>query len=315
MLLFIVKRLLSLLPILLGASILIFSIVHLVPGDVVDIMIGDQSHGDAMAATKLRKDLNLDKPVYMQYLLWLWNVLHGNLGMSFTTRHPVLNEILKRLPVNIELTVIALIFAVGLGIPIGVYSAVVHLTWKDSTIRIFSVMVYSIPNFWLATLVVLVGSLYILDLPVLSYVPFSENPFQNIKFMIIPGFVLSCTLFPIVVRMTRSSVLENLRLDYVRTARAKGLSSRIILYRHVLKNSLIPVINIIGLQMGVLIGGLVLTEEVFVLPGVGRLMLEAIQKRDFMIITGTMMMITVAFVLITLLIDILHAYLDPRIRY
>lgn len=287
----------------------------MVPGDVVDIMIGDQSHGDEMAETKLRRDLNLDKPVYQQYFLWLWRVLHGDLGMSFTTRHPVLGEILKRLPVNIELTIIALIFAVGLGIPIGVYSAVEHLTWKDSLIRVFSVMFYGIPNFWLATLVVLVGSLYIKSLPVLSYVPFSENPLQNIKFMIIPGFVLSCTLLPIVVRMTRSSVLENLRLDYVRTARSKGLNSRIILYRHVLKNSLIPVINIIGLQMGVLIGGLVLTEEVFILPGVGRLMLEAIQKRDFMIITGAMLMITVAFVLINLIIDILHAYLDPRIRY
>lgn len=311
---FIGIRMLSLLPILLGASILIFSIVHMVPGDVVDIMIGDQSHGDATAAAKLRKDLNLDKPVYQQYLLWLWNVLHGDLGMSFTTRYPVLNEILKRLPVNIELTIIALIFAVGLGIPIGVYSAVEHQTWQDSVIRIFSVMAYAIPNFWLATLIVLVGSLYIKSLPVLNYVPFSENPLLNIKFMIIPGFVLSCTLLPIVVRMTRSSVLENLRLDYVRTAKSKGLNSRIILYRHVLKNSLIPVINIIGLQMGVLIGGLVLTEEVFVLPGVGRLMLEAIQKRDFMIITGAMLMITVVFVLITLLIDILQAYLDPRIR-
>jgi peptide/nickel transport system permease protein len=312
---FIAMRLLSLLPILLGASILVFSIIHMVPGDVVDIMIGDQSHGDLTAAMKLRKDLNLDKPVYVQYFHWLWNALRGDLGMSFTTRHPVLNEIVKRLPVNIELTLIALIFAVGLGIPIGVYSAVEHLTWKDSIIRVFSVMTYAIPNFWLATLVVLVGSLYIKSLPVLSYVPFHENPLLNMKFMVIPGFVLSCTLFPIVVRMTRASVLENLRLDYVRTAKAKGLNGRIILYRHVLKNSLIPVINIIGLQMGVLIGGLVLTEEVFVLPGVGRLMLEAIQKRDFMIITGTMLVITVAFVLITLLIDILHAYLDPRIRY
>jgi peptide/nickel transport system permease protein len=312
---FIGLRLLTLIPILLGASIVIFAIIHMVPGDVVDIMIGDQSFGDTSAAAKLRKDLNLDKPVYAQYLLWLWNVLHGDLGMSFTTRHPVLEEIVKRLPVNIELTAIALLFAVGLGIPIGVYSAVEHLTWKDSIIRILSVMTYAIPNFWLATLVVLAGSVYIKSLPILEYVPFKQNPLLNIKLMVIPGFVLSCTLLPIVVRMTRSSVLENLRLDYVRTARAKGLNSRIILYRHVLKNSLIPVINVIGLQIGVLIGGLVLTEEVFVIPGIGRLMLEAIQKRDFMIITGTMLVITVAFVLITLLVDILHACLDPRVRY
>jgi len=302
-------------PILLGVSILVFATFHLVPGDVVDIMMGDEVAGDPKALMELRKDLNLDKPVYVQYLYWLRDAIQGDLGKSFTSGKPVMSQILERLPVNIELMVIAIGFVILIGIPLGMLSAYKQFSFLDGIVRVTTIMGYSIPNFWLATIVVLVGSLYFRWLPVLQYVPFSENPWGNIKCMIIPGFVLGLTTLSYIVRMTRSSVLDTLRQDYVRTARAKGMTERVVLFIHVLKNSLIPVITVLGIEVGVLIGGLVLTEEVFVLPGVGRLILLAIEQRDFMIVTGAILFIAWVFVVINLIVDILYAFLDPRITY
>lgn len=308
-------RILSMIPILLGVSILVFATFHLVPGDVVDIMMGDEVAGDPRALEELRKELNLDKPVYLQYLYWLRDAVRGDLGKSFTSGKPVMDEILGRLPVNIELMVIAILFVILIGIPIGMLSAYKQFSFLDGFVRVATIMGYSIPNFWLATIVVLVGSLYFRWLPVLEYVPFSENPLENIKCMIIPGFVLGLTTLSYIVRMTRSSVLDTLRQDYVRTARAKGMAEKVVLFVHVLKNSLIPVITVLGIQIGVLIGGLVLTEEVFVLPGVGRLILLAIEQRDFMIVTGSILFIAWVFVVINLIVDIVYAFLDPRITY
>lgn len=308
-------RILSMIPILLGVSILVFATFHLVPGDVVDIMMGDEVAGDPRALEELRKELNLDKPVYLQYLYWLRDAVRGDLGKSFTSGKPVMDEILGRLPVNIELMVVAILFVILIGIPIGMLSAYKQFSFLDGFVRVATIMGYSIPNFWLATIVVLVGSLYFRWLPVLEYVPFSENPLENIKCMIIPGFVLGLTTLSYIVRMTRSSVLDTLRQDYVRTARAKGMAEKVVLFVHVLKNSLIPVITVLGIQIGVLIGGLVLTEEVFVLPGVGRLILLAIEQRDFMIVTGSILFIAWVFVVINLIVDIVYAFLDPRITY
>ncbi len=308
-------RILSMIPILLGVSILVFATFHLVPGDVVDIMMGDEVAGDPRALEELRKELNLDKPVYLQYLYWLRDAVRGDLGKSFTSGKPVMDEILGRLPVNIELMVIAILFVILIGIPIGMLSAYKQFSFLDGFVRVATIMGYSIPNFWLATIIVLVGSLYFRWLPVLEYVPFSENPLENIKCMIIPGFVLGLTTLSYIVRMTRASVLDTLRQDYVRTARAKGMAEKVVLFVHVLKNSLIPVITVLGIQIGVLIGGLVLTEEVFVLPGVGRLILLAIEQRDFMIVTGSILFIAWVFVVINLIVDIVYAFLDPRITY
>jgi len=302
-------------PILLGVSILVFGTFHLVPGDVIDIMMGDEVAGDPKALMELRKELNLDKPIYLQYLYWLRDAVQGDLGKSFTSHKPVMDEILNRLPVNIELMVIAIGFVILIGIPMGILSAYKQFSFLDGIVRVATIMGYSIPNFWLATIVVLLGSLYFRWLPVLRYVPFSENPLENIKCMIIPGFVLGLTTLSYIVRMTRSSVLDALRQDYVRTARAKGMMEKVVLFVHVLKNSLIPVVTVLGIQIGVLIGGLVLTEEVFVLPGVGRLILLAIEQRDFMIVTGSILFIAVFFVVVNLIVDILYAFLDPRITY
>ena len=315
MLRYICIRILSMIPILLGVSILVFATFHLVPGDVVDIMMGDEVAGDPRALMELRKELNLDKPVYLQYLYWLRDAVRGDLGKSFTSGKPVMDEILGRLPVNIELMVIAILFVILIGIPIGMLSAYKQFSFLDGVVRVATIMGYSIPNFWLATIVVLLGSLYFRWLPVLQYVPFSENPLENIKCMVIPGFVLGLTTLSYIVRMTRSSVLDTLRQDYIRTARAKGMTEKVVLFIHVLKNSLIPVITVLGIQIGVLIGGLVLTEEVFVLPGVGRLILLAIEQRDFMIVTGSILFIAWVFVVINLIVDIVYAFLDPRITY
>jgi len=315
MLRYIFVRILSMIPILLGVSILVFSTFHMVPGDVVDIMMGDEVAGDPKALMELRKDLNLDKPVYIQYLYWLRDAVRGDLGKSFTSGQPVMDIILDRLPVNIELMVIAILFVILVGIPMGMLSAYKQFSFFDGIVRVATIMGYSIPNFWLATIVVLLGSLYFRWLPVLEYVPFSENPLENIKCMVIPGFVLALASLSYIVRMTRSSVLDTLRQDYVRTARAKGITEKLVLFVHVLKNSLIPVITVLGIQIGVLIGGLVLTEEVFVLPGVGRLILLAIEQRDFMIVTGSILFIAFVFVIINLIVDILYAFLDPRITY
>lgn len=315
MLRYIFIRILSMIPILLGVSILVFGTFHLVPGDVIDIMMGDEVAGDPKALMELRKELNLDKPIYLQYLYWLGDAVQGDLGKSFTSHKPVMDEILNRLPVNIELMVIAIGFVILIGIPMGILSAYKQFSFLDGIVRVATIMGYSIPNFWLATIVVLLGSLYFRWLPVLRYVPFSENPLENIKCMIIPGFVLGLTTLSYIVRMTRSSVLDALRQDYVRTARAKGMMEKVVLFVHVLKNSLIPVVTVLGIQIGVLIGGLVLTEEVFVLPGVGRLILLAIEQRDFMIVTGSILFIAVFFVVVNLIVDILYAFLDPRITY
>ncbi len=307
-------RLVSLVPILFGVSILVFSMQHLVPGDIVDIVSGDQAFGDKNAAARLREQLRLDRPIPEQYVLWLAGALRGNLGSSFVSGKPVFDEILRRLPVNLELTALAIGFALLLGIPIGALSAVRRDTWMDAGIRFGSVLGYSVPNFWVATLTVLVGSLFWPGMPILEYVPFTVDPVRNLTLLVIPSFVLSLTVLPLIVRMTRASVLENLRLDYVRTARSKGLPEGRVVFRHVLANSMIAVLNVTGVQVGVLIGGLVLTEEIFILPGVGRLLLESIQKRDFPVITGATLVLATAFVAINLLVDLLHGLLDPRIR-
>jgi peptide/nickel transport system permease protein len=312
---YVAVRVASLIPILFGVSLLVFGMQALVPGDIVDIMMGgDQAFGDRNAEARLREQLNLDRSVPERYALWLGGLLRGDLGTSFVSGRPVLGEILRRLPVNLELAALAITMALCLGIPVGTLSAVRRDTWADAGIRFASVLGYSVPNFWVATLTVLAGSVLWPGMPILQHVPFTEDPRRNLTLMLIPSFVLSLTVLPLIVRMTRASVLENLRLDYVRTARSKGLPERRVIYRHVLANSLIAVLNVTGVQIGVLIGGLVLTEEIFILPGIGRLLLESIQKRDFPVITGATLFLAAAFVTINLAVDLLHGVLDPRVR-
>jgi peptide/nickel transport system permease protein len=247
--------------------------------------------------------------------MWLWKALHGDLGVSFISGTEVSQEIISRLPVNVQMISTAMFFVIIIGIPIGMLSAYKQFSWFDHIIRFFSTLGYSVPNFWAATIVVLLASLYFKWLPVLEYVSFSEDPLANIKCMLLPGFVLGLSTIAFVVRMSRSTALDTLRQDYVRTARAKGASEKVVLFVHVLKNSLIPVVTILGLQVGLMIGGFVLTEQVFVLPGVGSLLLLAIQQRDLMMTTGGILFLAVVNVMVNLVVDIIYTFLDPRIKY
>ncbi|MBW1695905.1 MAG: ABC transporter permease [Deltaproteobacteria bacterium] len=308
-------RMLTLIPVLLGASFLVFSLFWIVPGDVVDIMVGDEAFGDSKAEETLRKTWNLDKPFYIQYALWLWRAVHGDLGVSFVSGHEVTATILDRLPVNIQMISIAMFFVIVIGITTGVMSAYRQFSIFDHIVRFLTTLGYSVPNFWAATITVLLGSLYFRWLPVLEYVPFTENPLANIKCMLLPGFVLGLSTIALVARMSRSTALDTLRQDYVRTARAKGAPEKIVLFVHVLKNSLIPVVTILGFQVGVMIGGFVLTEQVFVLPGLGSMILEAILERDLVTVTGGIVFLATTFVVLNLIVDVIYCFLDPRIRY
>jgi peptide/nickel transport system permease protein len=301
-------------PVLFGVSIICFSFIHMVPGNIVQIMAGEEALTKEQEA-QLLADLGLDKPIHIQYLVWLSKVMRGDFGKSYATGLPVMDQILQRLPVNIELMIIAFTFVIIVGIIFGMVSAAFQFTGFDYGIRVLAIIGYCIPNFWLATIFVLIGSLVFPWLPVLEYVPFSEDPWANLRGMIIPGFVLGLAHLSYVLRMTRSSFLEQMRQDYVRTARAKGLTENLVFFRHLTKNSLIPIVTIIGLQIGSMIGGFVLTEEVFVLPGIGRLLLEGILQRDFNIILGIILLLSAVFLTSNLLVDIVYAWLDPRIKY
>ncbi len=312
---YIFYRVLTLIPVLLGVSLLVFSLFWIVPGDIVDIMIGDEEFGNPKAEEALRKTLNLDKPFYIQYGMWLWRALHGDLGESFVSGHKVTDEIVRRLPVNIEMISVAMFLVIIVGIPIGILSAYKQFSLFDHIVRFLTTLGYCVPNFWAAAIMVLLGSLYFKWLPVLEYVPFSENPLANIKSMLIPGFVLALSSMALIARMSRSTALDTLRQDYVRTARAKGASEEVVLFVHVLKNSLIPVVTILGFRIAGMIGGFVLTEHIFVLPGMGSMILLAIQQRDLITVTGGVLFLAVAFVVANLLVDIIYSFLDPRIRY
>jgi len=301
-------------PVLFGVSIICFSFIHMVPGNIVQIMAGEEALTKEQEA-QLLAELGLDKPIHIQYLVWLSKVMRGDFGKSYATGLPVMDQILQRLPVNIELMIIAFTFVIIVGIIFGMVSAALQFTGFDYGIRVLAIIGYCIPNFWLATIFVLIGSLVFPWLPVLEYVPFSEDPWANLRGMIIPGFVLGLAHLSYVLRMTRSSFLEQMRQDYVRTARAKGLTEKLVFFRHLTKNSLIPIVTIIGLQIGSMIGGFVLTEEVFVLPGIGRLLLEGILQRDFNIILGIILLLSAVFLTSNLLVDIVYAWLDPRIKY
>lgn len=311
---YVLMRLMVYIPVLFGVSIICFSFIHMVPGNIVQIMAGEEALTPEQEA-QLLAELGLDKPIHIQYLVWLSKVLRGDFGKSYATGMPVMDQILQRLPVNIELMIIAFTFVIIVGILFGMVSAAFQFTGYDYGIRVLAIIGYCIPNFWLATIFVLVGSLVFPWLPVLEYVPFSEDPWASLRGMIIPGFVLGLAHLSYVLRMTRSSFLEQMRQDYVRTARSKGLTEKLVFFRHLTKNSLIPVVTIIGLQIGSMIGGFVLTEEVFVLPGMGRLLLEGILERDFNIIQAIILLLSAVFLTSNLLVDIVYAWLDPRIKY
>ncbi|MBL8350185.1 MAG: ABC transporter permease [Burkholderiaceae bacterium] len=313
---YVLRRLLALLPTLVLASIIVFVTVRLIPGDVIDLML---SQNDVSADAKTREQviaaLGLDKPMWQQYLVWVSAiVLHGDLGHSLWQGTPVAQQLLARLPVTFELGAIALVVGLIIALPIGVYSAVRQDTTGDYLARSFSILLLAVPSFWLGTMVVVFPSIWWGWSPSVEHVGFFEAPARNLQQMLLPGIVLGAALSAITMRLTRTMMLEVLRQDYIRTAWAKGLSERLVIVRHALRNAMIPVITLVGLQAPLLIGGAVIIEQIFVIPGMGLLLLEAVQQRDYPIITGVFLVVGVAVMLINLVVDLSYGLLDPKVR-
>ena len=309
---FIAGRLLSTIPTLLGVVTLVFVVMRLVPGSIVDQILAS---GDASEETRasLRAFFGLDQPIYIQYFQYLGNLLTGDLGTSWRARFPTVDMILFALPVTLQLALMAAIISMTVGIVAGILSAVYEGTPLDHVIRVLSLFGLSMPVFWQATMIILVLSLTVRWAP-LGYVSLFEDPLKNLSLMILPALALGTSASASVMRMTRSCLLDVLRQDYVRTAQAKGLRQRAVVVRHAVKNAMIPVVTILGLQFGSLLGGSVVVESVFGMPGIGLLILNAIGMRDYPIVQGAVIFTAIMFMLTNLLVDVLYGYLDPRIR-
>ena len=300
---------------LLGVSVLIFFLVRLLPGNIVDIIAGTEGQLSKEQRAAVLQEFGLDKPLPVQYVLWLGNMLQGNLGWSFRTSQPVAALIASRLPITIELALLAILGVAFVGIPLGMAASVSRSVRVRTLVQMVGVLGLSLPNFWIAILLIIGASSLFGWLPALIYVPPWADPWVNLQQMFLPVLSLSLGLSAVVVRMTRSSMLEVLGQDFIRVARAKGLSTRAILLRHTLRNALIPIVTVLGLQTGFLLGGVVITEQIFGLPGLGWTLLNGVYQRDYPVVQGTVMIFAVTFVLVNLVVDLLYTYLDPRIRY
>ena len=301
-------------PTLLGMSILVFTIIHMIPGSFVDVLLGIGTDITPEQIANIEKAYGLDKPLAVQYFYWLGNVLRGDLGNSLRTGKPVVSEIFSRLPVTLELTALTIVLTLILAIPTGIISAVKRNNFSDLFARLAALIGLSIPNFLLGTLMILFISLKWQVLPTTGFVPLSESVVENLKSMTLPSISLALGMSATIMRMTRSSMLEELRQEYVQVARAKGLSERLVILRHALRNGLIPVITVLGIQIGYLLGGTVIVEELFALPGIGRLALNAIYQRNYPLVQGTVLFISFAFVFMNMLTDLSYSMLDPRIQ-
>ncbi|SDO23812.1 peptide/nickel transport system permease protein [Paenibacillus sp. yr247] len=303
MFVFIIRRILQMIPVLLGVTFVVFLIIQLVPGDPAVLLAGENASAEQVA--QLRHQLGLDQPIIIQYLSYVADVFRGDLGESIRTSRPVLNEILIRMPTTIELAFASIVVTIVLGLLAGIISATKQYSLSDITIMIVALLGVSMPSFWLALMLILYFSVKIHIFPVAGWGTFMH--------VVLPALTLGTGGAAIVARMTRSSMLEVIRQDYIRTARAKGVKERIIIYKHALKNALIPVITVVGLQFGALLGGTVITESVFAINGMGRLIIDAIRMRDFPVVQGTVLVVSVIFVMVNMLVDILYRYLNKRI--
>ena len=311
------RRLLALLPTLFIASLIVFVTVRMIPGDVIDLMLSQNDiSADKLSRDQLTAALGLDRPMLEQYLLWVYAMLfRGDLGTSLWQGTPVTEMLLARLPVTFELGLLALLVALALALPIGIYSAIRQDSAGDFVARSFAILLLAVPSFWLGTMVMVFPSIWWGWSPEVHHVKFFDDPVQNVKQMMVPAAVLGAALAAVTMRMTRTMMLEVLRQDYIRTAWAKGLNERLVVMRHALRNALIPVVTLIGLQAPLLIGGAVIIEQIFVIPGMGLLLLEAVTQRDYPVIAGVFLVVGVAVMLINLVVDLSYGLLDPRVRH
>ena len=310
---YILSRVMQLVPVLLLTSVAVFMFIRLIPGDPAHIIAGAEATPQQLEA--VHRQLGLDQPLPVQYLIWLGRVLRGDLGKSVISDLPVTTIIAQKLPVTVELTIAALLFSLMLSVPLGILSAVWPRSWVASGAFWWNAVAMAVPTFWLGILLMLFFGLKLKVLPTSGHVPFFSDPLKALRFLVLPALTLGAHVSAVLARFLRSALLETLHQDYVRTARAKGLVERQVVLGHVLKNALIPVVTVLGLQFGAFMGGAVITEALFDYPGMGRMMLQAILTRDYTLIQGTILFIVSAFVLINLVTDIVYAFLDPRIRY
>lgn len=311
---YIMRRILLTIPALLGVTIIVSGMVRLLPGDAVTLMLQDYGQY-AKDADDLRAQLGISRPFPVQYVSWLGGILHGDFGTSLRDRTPVVHELATRLPVTFELGLLGLLVSLLIAIPLGVYSAVRQDTLSDFVARSAAIAMLAIPGFWLATMAITLPALWFHWSPPLRYTRLQDHPITNLKQMLLPAVILGIGLSGSIMRLTRAQMLEVLRQDFIRTSRAKGLSDRAVIYRHALRNAIVPVVTLLGLNMAVLISGTVVLESIFVLPGMGRYLLEALNNRDYPVVQAVVLLFAVVIIGINLIVDLLYAWLDPRIRY
>ncbi|MEX2542123.1 MAG: ABC transporter permease [Trueperaceae bacterium] len=312
---YIIRRLFDLVFVLLSVSILVFLMLRFIPGDAVAIMLGANIDITPERVEALRRQLGLHLPIHEQYLQWLYGVVRGDFGNSVWTGRPVSTEITSRLPVTLEVTLLALAIALLLSFPLGIVAARARGGWSDLFVRVGSIVGLTLPSFWVGVLFIYAFSLYIPAWPSIGYVSFGSDPVGNLQRLLLPSVAVSLPVVAALTRIIRSSLLEVLNLDYIRTARAKGVQQRAIVYRHALRNAMIPVITVLGVQVGYLLSGVVVIEQVFAIPGLGRLIIGAVNERNYPLVQGVILVVTTIFVLVNLLVDLAYAWIDPRVEY
>ncbi|HEV8309544.1 MAG TPA: nickel ABC transporter permease [Methylomirabilota bacterium] len=308
----VLTRLVAMVPMLIALSMASFALVHVIPGDPALVMLGGESTPEAVA--DLREQLGLNQPLPLRYWHWLAQIVRGDLGQSLYNKTRVAEELAWRLPTTLALVGLALAFSIGIGIPAGILSAAYRNTWVDHAARLLTLVSLSLPSFWLGLMLIILFSLKLDLLPIVGYQPITTDFWGGIRFLILPGAALGTYLAALLTRLTRSSMLEVLGQDYVRTARAKGLRDRVVIVRHALRNALIPIVTVIGINVGILLGGSAVIETVFVLPGVGQLVVRSLYNRDLPVIQGLILYVAVIYVAVNLVVDLLYTYLDPRLR-
>ncbi len=315
---YIIRRLLLIIPTLFIVTIICFFSIRFLPGGAVETMVaqmGQEASGQKISVEYVEKALGLDVPAPIQYLKWISSVFRGDLGKSLWTARSINEELAVRFPVTLQLLILAMIVGIIIGIPIGTYSAVRQDTGGDYIGRSIAILFITLPTFWIGTLVIVFPSIWWNWTPPLEYVTFNKDPLRSISQMIIPAFILGASLSGVIMRITRTMMLEVLRQDYIRTAWAKGIKEHTIVLRHALKNALIPVVTVMGVQIAFMVGGSVVLEQIFGLPGLGRYLIVALGKRDYPIISAINLLIAGVILVVNLLVDLIYAYLDPRIQY
>ena len=309
---YIVRRLFLMLLTLFGISVIIFVLLRLVPGNIVDILFDSAGFVDPVEKANIERELGLDRPLPEQYVTWIGNLFQGDMGFSYVSERPAAQEIAPRIPITAKLAGLALFFSIVFGLPLGVISAVRQNSWIDNTLRIISLSALSLPSFWLALLILMFSVHFFGTIPIYTNEPMSLG--RELLLLSIPAAAVGFRSSALIMRLTRSSMLEVLRQDYIRTARSKGASENTINYYHALKNAILPIITVIGIEAAFLVGGLIVTETVFNIPGVARYLVEAIQWRDYPIVQNLVMFIAIIVVVVNFIVDLAYAALDPRIK-